>query len=150
MAAKGRSRKEAPRPKQAAKRARKAEAPEPVQPVSRRVGRAGAEVMERLDLQRSVLAAMIDDVAHGLENATRRSPSPLSRQVLQAGERALRNASSKLEEHPMEELLDRSAKLVAKRPGLAIAGLLGAGVIAGRVFRARGAGADAGEGGPEP
>ncbi|WXH29445.1 hypothetical protein WA016_03404 [Myxococcus stipitatus] len=110
-------------------------------------GLARARVLERLDGQRGALVSALEDAADGLERATRRSSSPLSLHVLGAGGRVLRGASSRLDEHSAEALLARAGQQARQHPGWWVTGLLGAGVLAGRLFRAHGmAEASGGEG----
>ncbi|WP_426750314.1 hypothetical protein [Myxococcus sp. Y35] len=110
-------------------------------------GYARGRVMERLDFQRGLLVSVLEDMAEGLGSATRRAPSPASQRMLETGERMFRGASSRLDEQSVEALLDRTGQFVRQRPGWLLTGLLGAGMLAGRLFRASGAGA--GEGGTE-
>ncbi|WP_223643662.1 hypothetical protein [Corallococcus sp. EGB] len=101
---------------------------------------ARGRVMDRLDFQRGVLVSVLDDMAEGLGSATRRAPSPASQRMLETGERIFRGASSRLEEQSVEAFLDRTGQLVRQRPGWLLTGLLGAGLLAGRMFRASSAG----------
>ncbi|GEN10315.1 hypothetical protein SAMN05443572_11083 [Myxococcus fulvus] len=110
-------------------------------------GRARKQVLGRLDDQRGALVSAMEEAAHGIQRATRRSPDALSQRVLELGERALRGASSRLDEHSVESLVRSAERQVRQRPGLLVTGLLGAGVLAGRVFRA--SGASPSEGGAE-
>ncbi|MBL0692873.1 hypothetical protein [Comamonas sp. JC664] len=109
-------------------------------------GYARGRVMERLDFQRGLLVSVLEDMADGLGSATRRAPSPASQRVLETGERVVRGASSRLNEQSVEALLDRTGQFVRERPGWLLTGLLGAGLIAGRVYRASNAGDVEGEG----
>jgi|GEM_PF-5023661 len=103
-------------------------------------GYARGKVMDRLDFQRGLLVSALEDMAEGLGSATRRAPSPLSKRMLEQGERVFRGASSRLDEQSVTALLDRTGQFVRQRPGLLLTGLLGAGLLAGRVFRASSAG----------
>jgi hypothetical protein len=108
-------------------------------------GAARERVMERLDLQRDMLVSTLEEIARGLESANRRTSSRLSRKVLDAGGRALRGASAQLDDASVEELLGRAGAALRQRPSWLIAGLMGTGLLAGRVFRASGAGELGGE-----
>ncbi|WP_246137044.1 MULTISPECIES: hypothetical protein [Myxococcus] len=108
------------------------------QPLEHAAGFARDRVIERLDVQRGDLAQALEDAARGLEQATRRTPSPLSQHMLETGERVLRGASSRLDQHSVGELMEHAGRQVRQRPGWLISGLLGVGLIAGRVFRASG------------
>jgi hypothetical protein len=103
-------------------------------------GKARERVMARLDVQRDVLVSALEDVARGLESATRRTSSRLSRRALEAGGSALRSVSSRLDETSVDELLGRTGQFLVQRPAWLITGLLGTGLLAGRVFRASGMG----------
>jgi hypothetical protein len=110
------------------------------QQIDQVTGKARERAMERLDLQRDVLVSALEDIARGLESANRRTSSRMSRKVLEAGGRALRGASSWLDEASAEELLGRTGEALRQRPAWLITGLLGTGVLVGRMFRAAGAG----------
>lgn len=99
---------------------------------------AQERVVQRLDAGREQLAGVLDVVAGGLENATRRFPDPISRRAFQTGGRFLRDASSRLQEESGEALVRQAQKAVREHPAVAVAGLFGAGMLAGRVLRASG------------
>ncbi|GEL73911.1 hypothetical protein MVI01_56950 [Myxococcus virescens] len=103
-------------------------------------GYARGRVKERLDFQRGLLVSVLEDMAEGLSSATRRAPSPASQRMLETGERMFRGASSRLDAQSVEAFLDRTGQFVRQRPRLLLTGLLGAGLLAGRMFRASGAG----------
>ncbi|MCE9673158.1 hypothetical protein LY474_35665 [Myxococcus stipitatus] len=101
-------------------------------------GRARERMLERLDDQRDAFVRALEDTAHGLERATGRNPSSLTQRMLETGGRALRGASTHLGGHSAEELLAQAGRQVRQRPGWWMTGLLGAGLLAGRVLRASG------------
>lgn len=133
------------KPREGGGRVRRASARRPHSPNVRRAQERLADakglirepLLERLEMGRTALLVSIDEVAHGLDSATRRASSPVSRRLLKTGGRVLRSASAQIDEHSVEELLERAGDAVRRRPGLTMATLLGAGVVAGRLLRAR-------------
>jgi hypothetical protein len=99
---------------------------------------ARERVVDRLDFQRGAVASALEDVGRGLEDATHRTRSPWPRKALEVGGRVLREASTRLDEYSTEELLDEAGRLVKRNPGWTAAGLLGVGMLAGRLLRASG------------
>ena len=108
------------------------------QHVTDAAGHARERVIERLDAHRGAISSALEDAARGLESAGRRTGSPLSRELLRAGDRALRDVSIRIDEHSVEGVLTAAGETLRRRPGLTVAGLLGVGLLAGRAFRASG------------
>jgi hypothetical protein len=106
--------------------------------------RAQEVLVNRLDSRREQLASVMELMAGGLESATRRLPAPFSRQAKEAGDRVLRGASTWLREGSAEDLVRQAQDGMKQHPGLSMAGLLGVGVLAGRMLRASGVGESAG------
>lgn len=104
---------------------------------------AQERVVERVEAHREQLASVLALVAGGLESARRRFPDPLSRQAAEVGGRVLRGASTRLHQESAEELVRQAGNTLRQRPGLSLAGLLGVGVLAGRMLRASGMGESA-------
>ncbi|MCE9670111.1 PDZ domain-containing protein [Myxococcus stipitatus] len=92
--------------------------------------------MERLHAQRE---ALIADVAQSgarlLTVAARRLPTVLTRPVLEGGSRVLRDTTLYLQEGSMDEWLRDAQKRLKQRPRSSILGLLGIGLLAGRLLR---------------
>ncbi|NOK03636.1 PDZ domain-containing protein [Myxococcus xanthus] len=95
-----------------------------------------AQEMERFHAQRE---ALIADVAQSgarlLTVAARRLPTVLTRPVLEGGIRVLQDTTLYLQEASMEEWLHAAQKKLKARPGSSILGLLGIGLLAGRLLR---------------
>ncbi|WP_338865626.1 PDZ domain-containing protein [Myxococcus stipitatus] len=95
-----------------------------------------AQEMERFHSQRE---ALIADVAQSgarlLTVAARRLPTVLTRPVLEGGSRILQDTALYLQEGSMEEWLHDAQKKLKERPGSSILGLLGIGLLAGRLLR---------------
>jgi len=104
--------------------------------VTHAAGRARGRVIDHLDDQRQALSSALEDAARGLEKAGRRSGSPLTRELMRTGDQALREVSARIDAGSVEEVLHAATQTIKRRPGLAIAGLLGVGALAGRAFRA--------------
>lgn len=97
---------------------------------------ARREVLDRFDAQREVLVSRLGDVAGGLlEDAARRLPGGLGEPVLAAGSRVLEEAASRLQEGSAEDLVQAAQRRLMERPGLSMLGLMGVGVLAGRLVR---------------
>ncbi|WP_237079412.1 PDZ domain-containing protein [Myxococcus xanthus] len=92
--------------------------------------------MERFHAQREALIANVaQSGARLLTVAARRLPTVLTRPVLEGGSRVLQDTTLYLQEASMEEWLRAAQRKLKERPGSSILGLLGIGLLAGRLLR---------------
>ncbi|QDE89702.1 signaling protein [Myxococcus xanthus] len=95
-----------------------------------------AQEMERFHAQREALIANVaQSGARLLTVAARRLPTVLTRPVLEGGSRVLQDTTLYLQEASMEEWLRAAQRKLKERPGSSILGLLGIGLLAGRLLR---------------
>ncbi|WNZ64807.1 hypothetical protein QEG98_14770 [Myxococcus sp. MxC21-1] len=95
-----------------------------------------AQELERLHSQREALIANVaQSGARLLTVAARRLPTVLTLPVLEGGSRVLQDTTLYLQEASMEELLRAAQKKLKASPGSSILGLLGIGLLAGRLLR---------------
>ncbi|QDF03312.1 signaling protein [Myxococcus xanthus] len=95
-----------------------------------------AQEMEWFHSQREALIAnFAQSGASLLTVAARRLPTVLTRPVLEGGSRVLQDTTLYLQEGSMEEWLRDAQKKLKERPGSSILGLLGIGLLAGRLLR---------------
>ncbi len=95
-----------------------------------------AQEMERLHAQREALIAnFAQSGARLLTVVARRLPTVLTLPVLEGGSRVLQDTTLYLQEGSMEEWLRGAQKMLKERPGSSILGLLGIGLLAGRLLR---------------
>ncbi|ABF89530.1 PDZ domain protein [Myxococcus xanthus DK 1622] len=95
-----------------------------------------AQELERFHAQREALIANVaQSGARLLTVAARRLPTVLTRPVLEGGSRILQDTTLYLQEASMEEWLRAAQKKLKARPGSSILGLLGIGLLAGRLLR---------------
>ncbi|WP_223643719.1 PDZ domain-containing protein [Corallococcus sp. EGB] len=95
-----------------------------------------AQEMERFHSQREALIANVaQSGARLLTVAARRLPTVLTRPVLEGVSRVLQDTTLYLQEGSMEEWLRDAQKKLQERPGSSFLGLLGIGLLAGRLLR---------------
>ncbi len=94
------------------------------------------EEMELLHARREALIAhFAQSGAKLLTVAARRLPTVLTRPVLEGGSRVLQDTAFYLQEATMEELLNAAQKKLKEQPGSSLLGLLGIGLLTGRLLR---------------
>ncbi|GHG94886.1 PDZ domain-containing protein [Comamonas sp. JC664] len=92
--------------------------------------------MELLHARREALIAhFAQSGAKLLTVAARRLPTVLTRPVLEGGSRVLQDTAFYLQEATMEELLNAAQKKLKEQPGSSLLGLLGIGLLTGRLLR---------------
>ncbi|WP_426749831.1 PDZ domain-containing protein [Myxococcus sp. Y35] len=83
----------------------------------------------------ALIANFAQSGARLLTVAARRLPTVLTQPVLEGGSRVLQDTTLYLQEASMEEWLRAAQKKLKERPGSSILGLLGIGLLAGRLLR---------------
>ena len=95
-----------------------------------------ARELEQLYAQREALIAnLAQSGARLLTVAARRLPTVLTRPVIEGGSRVLQDTTLYLQEGSMDEWLRDARKRLKEKPGSSILGLLGIGLLAGRLLR---------------
>ena len=95
--------------------------------------------LKGVELPRDLLASTLEDAGGKLLHiAAKRVPDALSGAVLDVGTRALRDTASRIRETPTTQWVSTARQQLHDRPGLTFVGLMGMGVLAGRLLRLKG------------